>query len=340
MEINNEDARRILEERDNEFNNVREVGEDVQLNTSQTIPPPKPKANVPNTEPIKPQTNVDYQEPVVKQLHPNFNVGWYELPLESLPSKGWFYPEGSRLTIKAASVSVIRQFSTVDENNPIELNDAFDYILENLVNFRISDDRPVSYKNLKEIDKISVILHVRDLTFKNGESKIISEITCNGCGNVDEKSLKWSDFEFFKPSDDLIRLYDADSKVFRFELQDGTVQMTMPSIGVRSFIQKYVMDRIQKRKSYDKAFASIAPYIIDDYSNLNNTIYENLVESSADWSISQFGALVRIQDLIKNSTVSRIKHRCTKCSAEVTAKSAFRGGIKSLFIPDLQSIAR
>jgi hypothetical protein len=335
------EAQDLLSTRDDQFNSVKEVGEDIQLNSA-AVPPPKPKVqkveeNV-QTQPIV-QENIP--EPAIRNVHSNFDIGWYEVPLESLPTKGLFYPDESRLLIKPASVSLIRHFSTVDDTNPLELNDAFDYILENLVRFNIPG-MPSSYKNIKDIDKLSVILHVRDATFKNGESKIVSDITCS-CGNVDAKTLSWADFEFFRFTPELMRYYNKENKIFQVNFNDPSqsdVGLTLPSIGMRSFVQKYVTNKIKQKKQYDKSFANVAPFIMDDWASINNTLYEQQLEFSAEWTTYQFAAFVRIVDLVKKSTTSRIKHKCSKCGAEVTAPSSFRGGIKSIFIPDLQSIAR
>jgi hypothetical protein len=336
-----EEAKKLLSQRDSEFNSVKEVGEDIRLN-SENVPPPKPK--VKKEEPqIIPQATQSVQEeaPAIKSVHSNFDIGWYEVPLESLPTKGMFYPDGSRLLIKPANVSIIRHFSTVDDTNPLELNDAFDYILENLVRFNVPN-MPPTYKNLKDIDKLSVILHVRDATFKNGESKIVSDISCS-CGNVDEKVLRWNDFEFFSFTPELMKYYNSEAKIFQIQFQntmESDIGLTLPSIGIRNFIQKYVTQKIRQKKSYDRAFANIAPFIMDDWMSINDRYYEQQLENSGTWTTNQFAAFVRIIDLIKKSTISRIKHKCTSCGAEVTAPSSFRGGIKSLFIPDLQSITR
>lgn len=335
-----EEAKELLSQRDVEFNSVREVGEDVQLNSA-TVPPPKPKIKAVETQIAQPVIEEIAHEPAIRSVNSNFDIGWYEVPLESLPTKGMFYPNESRLLIKPANVSIIRHFSTVDDTNPLELNDAFDYILENLVRFNVPG-MPSSYKNLKDIDKLSVILHVRDATFKNGESKIVSDITCS-CGHTDAKTLKWSDFEFFNFNSELMKFYSSENKIFQVNFSDpmqSDVGLTLPSIGMRNFVQKYVTNKIRQKRSYDKSFANIAPFIIDDWSSINESLYEQQLELSSEWTTHQFAAFVRIVDLVKKSTTSRIKHKCTSCGAEVTAPSSFRGGIKSLFIPDLQSITR
>jgi len=345
MPISDDEARKIMEARDSQFNSVREVGEEQALPTS-NIPPPKPKEK--KEEPISApepaqmvQNDFNPENVAVRSVHQNFDIGWYEVPMESLPTQGSFYPEGSRLLIKPATVSIIRHFSTVDDTNPLELNDAFDYILENLVRFNVPNMSP-SFKNLKDIDKLSVILHVRDATFKNGESRIVSNISCS-CGNSDEKTLKWSDFEFFTFNEELMKYYNPEAKIFQVKFNDpmqSDVGLTLPSIGMRAFVQKYITSKIRQRKSYDKAFATIAPYIMDNWMSITEDFYESQSEDSLTWTTSQFAAFVRIVDMIKKSTVSRIRHKCSKCGAEVTAPSSFRGGIKSLFIPDLQSITR
>jgi hypothetical protein len=335
-----EEAKQMLSQRDAEFNSVKEVGEDIRLG-SPTIPPPKPKPKVEQTGISEPVVEQFINEPAIRTVHSNFDIGWYEVPMESLPTKGLFYPNESRLLIKPASVSIIRHFSTVDDTNPLELNDAFDYILENLVRFNVPG-MPPSYKNLKDIDKLSVILHVRDATFKNGESKIVSDITCS-CGHTDAKTLKWSDFEFFNFNPELMKFYNPDNKIFQVNFNDpmqSDVGLTLPSIGMRNFVQRYVTNKIKQKRTYDKSFANIAPFIMDDWSSINEVMYEQQLEASSDWTTYQFAAFIRIVDLVKKSTTSRIKHKCTSCGAEVTAPSSFRGGIKSLFIPDLQSITR
>ena len=345
MPISDEEARKIMEARDSQFNTVKEVGEVQSLPTS-NVPPPKPKEK--KEEPIQApvsaqiiQNEFNSENVDIRNVHQNFDIGWYEVPMESLPTQGLFYPEGSRLLIKPAGVSIIRHFSTVDDTNPLELNDAFDYILENLVRFNIPDMSP-SFKNLKDIDKLSVILHVRDATFKNGESRIVSNISCS-CGNSDEKTLKWSDFEFFAFNSELMKYYNPETKIFQVKFSDpmqSDVGLTLPSIGMRTFVQKYITSKIRQRKSYDKAFATISPYIMDNWVSMTEDFYETQSDDSLTWTTSQFAAFVRIVDMIKKSTVSRIRHKCSKCGAEVTAPSSFRGGIKSLFIPDLQSITR
>ena len=50
-------------------------------------------------------------------------IGWKPFPAENLPSRGMFYPDGTTFAIRAASVAEIRHFSTIDDNDPLDLDD-------------------------------------------------------------------------------------------------------------------------------------------------------------------------------------------------------------------------
>ena len=47
----------------------------------------------------------------------NDMIGYHDVPLECLPSGGRYYPENTRISIRAARVGEIREFSTIDEDN-------------------------------------------------------------------------------------------------------------------------------------------------------------------------------------------------------------------------------
>ena len=59
---------------------------------------------------------------------------WKNVPFDTLPSQGLFYPENSEITIKAATVSEIRQWSTIDDNDMLN-----EFDIESLVSANIKD---------------------------------------------------------------------------------------------------------------------------------------------------------------------------------------------------------
>ena len=99
-------------------------------------------------------------------------LGWHVLDLEDLPSKGKFYPADTIIKIRSAKAAEIRHFSTMDENNYIDMEEKLNSIVESCAQFNAGDKR-MSYKDILEEDRIILLLSIRDLTFPEPENKLM-----------------------------------------------------------------------------------------------------------------------------------------------------------------------
>jgi hypothetical protein len=107
----------------------------------------------------------------------NDKFGFISLKMEDLPSMGKFYPINSSISIRAARVEEIKDFSIIDDTNIIDMDEKLSALLLNCVIFS-KPNQKLSYKDLLEEDKLYIILSIRELTFKNGESKMLSKVSC------------------------------------------------------------------------------------------------------------------------------------------------------------------
>ena len=98
-------------------------------------------------------------------------LGYYNVEMINLPSAGKFYPADSTISIRSAKVAEIRQFSTVDENNLIDIEEKLNYIIKSCIRF-VSKNKVYSYKDILEEDRIFLLLSIRDLTFPEPELKL------------------------------------------------------------------------------------------------------------------------------------------------------------------------
>jgi hypothetical protein len=76
---------------------------------------------------------------------------WKPLPLQNLPSEGFGYPDGLEIGIRAAQVSEIRHYSTIDENDPIDVDDKINHILSKNTTIRYSGG-VLSYMDSQDMD--------------------------------------------------------------------------------------------------------------------------------------------------------------------------------------------
>ena len=99
-------------------------------------------------------------------------LGWMLLDQTTLPSSGKFYPADCVIKIRSARAKEIRHFSTMDENNYIDMEDKLNAIVESCTQLTAPGQR-ITYRDLLEEDRIVILLSIRDLTFPEPENKLV-----------------------------------------------------------------------------------------------------------------------------------------------------------------------
>jgi len=162
---------------------------------------------------------------------PDLALGWHEIPMSSLPSEGRFYPADTVLKIRAAKVAEIRHFSTIDENNILDVDSKLNAIVESCTMVSSKSTR-VSYKDICEEDRFILILQIRDLTFPEPENSLKVDYTSK-TGKKHEVEIKREYFDYFRVPADVEKYYDAEARGYVIRTKSyGEIFMRPPSIGV------------------------------------------------------------------------------------------------------------
>ncbi len=257
-------------------------------------------------------------------------LGWHVLDLEDLPSKGKFYAAGTIIKIRSAKAAEIRHFSTMDENNYIDMEEKLNSIVESCAQFSAGDKR-MSYKDILEEDRIVLLLSIRDLTFPEPENKLMLK-------GKTEKTKKSVDIELatknLVPSvidEQIEKYYSTKERTYVIKTRSaGTIKMKPPTIGVMQEITQYLKDRQEKEQDFDKAFIQVLPYMQSDWRTLNlNKIFQMEVEYKG-WDEKKFMIVYRLAERMKIGVQTELE---TTFDGEIAkAPLDFPGGIKSLFI--------
>jgi hypothetical protein len=262
------------------------------------------------------------------------DIGWKNLPIQNLPSQGLFYPDGTEVAIRAASVAEIRHWSTIDENDALGIDDMLNFVVEKCCRIRMGG-RPANYKDLKEVDRFYVIFAIRDFTFKNGENKLFTYIEGED-GNEEKIEITKDVLSYFNPDEKLMKYYSPDRKCFVFPMKSGEIfECHFPSLGVMAFIKSYARAKAQRNQNFDKAFLKYAPFMLEEWKGLTDREYERVSQESLSWSIQKISLMDKVTTMLAGSINPQVRY--LKPSGEEDAVSlSFRGGIKSLFlIPDI-----
>jgi hypothetical protein len=262
---------------------------------------------------------------------------WKNIPVDNLSSQGFGYPEGMEIAIKAATVAEIRHFSTIDENDPISVDDKINYIIEKCSMIRYSGGI-LSYMDLYQEDRFYIFMAIRDFTFIKGENKILipTENKCDKdeCPIPSQVELKSNLLSSYRLDEKIKKYYDHDSGCFILTPKNGEepIQLFIPTIGIVAKIKKLLREKSRAGKKYDESFAAFSPYVIPNWRDLSESLYDEYERISKGWTYTQFNIVDSITKEITFATRNEINLNCQRCGAEVAAPIRFRGGLRSLYI--------
>lgn len=261
-------------------------------------------------------------------------LGYHQINITNLPSAGMFYPVRTEVSIRSAKVTEIRHFSSIDENNVLDVDDKLNYILEQCVRVTNAKNR-MSYKDLCEEDRFYIILSIRDLTFPEPESNLTVEHT-DKKGKKQSVEIKKENFTYFKIPETLDKYYDVEARTFFIETKSfGTIEMKPPTIGIMQRMTTYIKDRQEKKEKIDQSVLQIMPYLVSEWRGFTDKdIFKFEVEMNG-WSNKKYSLIYKLAEQMKVGIKPDMEVQIGDEWEVVPI--GFRDGVKSLFI--VQDIA-
>lgn len=254
------------------------------------------------------------------------DMGYKNIPMEVLPSQGMFYPPGTQIAVRAASVAEIRHWSTIDEEDLLGVDDMINYVMERCVRIKMEGSSS-SWRDIKDVDRFYIIFAIREFTFKDGENKIYVNV-----GEGEKVEAKKEMIKYFTLHEKLMSYYDPQTRNIILKLRNGEkVPCYIPSIGVTQFLKNYVRGKQQQQAKFDQAFVKYASFIFEDWRTLNQLSYEKAVQDSANWSLKKLSVLSKMTDFLAEGVKPELMYN-TPGGMEVTAPLNIEGGIKSIFL--------
>lgn len=281
------------------------------------------------------------EDPEIKRI--NEAIGYHNIPLSCLPSKGRYYPEDTRISIRAAKVGEIREFSTIDEKDVKDVTDKMTYILSQCTKV-FYGNVPGSYKDIIAADRIVIILKIRELTFVDGGSSIKIPVPSGACKtvgchpqehiNFNTSVLKCSELDPL-----MEKYYDSAKKCYNVETKKfGTITLYPPNVGVSTAITDWVVQQQRENKKIEASLAEILQFVIKDWRGLSDKqIFAKLTEL-AGWTTEKFTLVYRLVEKINVGIEFDITTQCEQCGGEIKVPIRFPDGYKSLFVPTISDI--
>lgn len=278
------------------------------------------------------EAHAEREEQLKKEIQ-DAGMGFVEIPMESLPTQGLYYPVGTRLFIRAASGGDIRHWSMTDETDVSAIDDALNYIIERCMRIT-SPDGTASWKDLKEVDRFYIILAIRDFTFTEGNNELKIKTS-----ESKEVVVRKDNISFIDLGDKIYKYYNDDLRCFTLPSKNPQVKQInfyFPSIGVTKWLKSYMQRKSQRQEQFDQDFITVAPLLIKDYKNLNDKSYADLIMQTLSWSAYDWSLVSKVKSIIQGSVTPKLKY-VDDSGAEEETPLNFQGGIKAIFNINLET---
>ena len=256
-------------------------------------------------------------------------LGYVPLDMGVLFSGGKFYPQDAVISIRSAKVAEIRHFSTMNEQNILDIEEKLNGIVKSCMRFE-SKSKKLSYKDLMEEDRVAVLLAIRDLTFPEPENKLNVPAE-NSYGEKRDVEIATKNFTVNEIPEEIEKYYDAVARCYRVQTRSsGEILMRPPSIGVMEEVTKYIREQQEGKKRWDQAFVQVLPYIQLDWRGFNIKEIFNQEVAFQGWDEKKYMVIYRLAEKMKIGAEPEMEVEIE--GETVTVPLEFPGGIKSLFI--------
>lgn len=272
------------------------------------------------------------------QKNSDFRDGWIDVDKRLLGDRAIFYPENWQFRIRPATVEAIRNWSAIDDENALSVDDVFNEILKSCLSI-VTPMGPLPWGNIRSWDRFFFILLIREYTFVQGESKLEFTEDCPNCDNPVTFTLTSTALDYEMPDPEVMGMYDKDEQTWliipeNYDVDAEPLTLYLPTLEKDANIKAWLIQRYQEKKKIDNIFIKflpwLAPKISKDQTIANRQIREYEMKFKS-WDTEMFSLM---DDVIRNIIVTpatSIISSCPVCGEEVTTQIRFQNGVKSIF---------
>lgn len=276
------------------------------------------------------ETNNSQQNNI--NINTNMTVGDMSyIPFDtSILPCGDFYPSGTKILIRPATVKEIQSYSMVDDNNYYDVIEKMDEIISSCVRIKYIDGKTNSYLDLKDPDRYYVTFLIREITFQNGNS-LTTKTTCS-CGTESDIPLVTNNFIKYEIDEKLIKFFNSSEKCFVFKTQNDKIfKLSPPTIGLQKGFIEYIVKKTTDKEKINTSFLKIIPFTLHDRVSISQDGIKSKLEEFQTIDDMSFQFLNSAIDKLTFG-IKSIKSNCKNCGMEVHSEKIFPNGPSGIFI--------
>lgn len=269
---------------------------------------------------------------------PSVVDGWLPINREEMGIRSMFYPAEWEFFIKPATVQAVKNWTSIDEDRPDQVNKVFNDIIKSCVKINTHSEIGAGWAQINSWDRFWFTLKVREYTFSEGEAKISFTDNCSECDAEIKYELDANSLVYEFPDDDLIEKYWCGTEWHidpsEYGVHHDPIVLYTPKLGKDEGIIEWASAKLHAKQKIDETFIKFLVWMLPkaskDINILDNQIQKCLAEYKS-WDEDMF---MFMNDVITNITINpteNLKTKCPHCGGESVGAVQFPNGVKSLF---------
>ena len=255
----------------------------------------------------------------------------------SLPA-GMFYKPGSKISIKAASVADVQEYSVVDNANIVDVTEKMNLILSRCVRFTHPNGMQGTYKEIKDNDRLSLIFMIRELTFQKGNN-LAKEMSCEYCSHEFKIEFRATNSEYqkrtfrhFDMDKEIEEFFNPQTKTIDLDINGELWKLAPPTIGLQEIFFGDLKTKVQINNiTPNVSFLKIIPFTLWDKNKISEEGIKAKEKAYKELDMETFQTLNYAVDKMKFG-VSGLEDKCPICGGEVHSDMSFPGGASNIFV--------
>lgn len=264
------------------------------------------------------------ETPDIRQLH-----GSKSIPPSILTSKGIFYPSDLVIVAFPLKVKSIRHFSSIDDTDGLDVDLKLKMIMDESLKVQSKEDPSFTVDSLLEIDRLFILLVIRNMTFVEFPSTLTVKCECTSCKEIDKVDVKAERIGSLKREalSYYLQKYSAQKRCITWETGGNELSLWLPSCHNLS-VARACLDN----SATDDRF--MLCFLVPPSKKLQTKDFIEFEKEIDTWSPDKYVFIKSFVKKVNESYSVDIYYQCSSCGAEVTAPLRFRGGIREFFVPE------
>ncbi|BAV39257.1 hypothetical protein BPT24_132 [Tenacibaculum phage pT24] len=287
---------------------------------------------------------VTKQENGVKQLTPK-NIaesGHLDIIMDLLGYGGRFYPKGTQISIRPFSTKEVVYFTSLNENNPLEVDQAFKYLVSEVVKVRVGNVEVKDTSSfIYQFDRFALVLIAR--TYSDLKTDLTFEHKCENiadgkvCGHTQTIKIIPQNLSFTESLID--KYYDEKDGKFNIDVKSSDGKRTYGyfplTIKENSEIMEFMISKRDDIEQHQlKAFIKLFPFMRNHLGDSKN--WEDCFHAFRELAKEDVINMAKLAEKVSLTNKNEIINVCEKCGHSEGVPMRFPYGIKTIVFDKIE----